>query len=344
MGLFMDGDGIPLAFSLFPGNANGSGSQMGTQNMAEGMKQAGKTGLLHSTAAKIAVVTVVGILTVGTLYKMTHPENSEPVPLPTMAPVQTSSAGSTTEPSATEAPKEKEVADDEYSTLIEGNLTKEELEYVLAYGPERIPKNGFKKEDHIYIVNVLCQGGEQIPENYIKDLGIDSQYRHQYSLKDINRLYSSFTDYQFTEKNNNGANGGIEVKGKQIIFSPATLSSERTVHITAATYTPEEMDVYFDYEHMSYEEGTTTYQKKAILLPLPDGKYRIHSIQVMKDKSQTSSSSKSAKKTDTSSVKDVYKGVLESLQKGKEDYKVKTEYSQDTSDGPYTYFVEALRV
>lgn len=234
------------------------------------------------------------------------------------------------------------MADDEYSTLIEGNLTKEELEYVLAYGPERIPKNGFKKEDHIYIVNDLCQGGEQIPGNYIKDLGIDSQYRHQYSLKDINRLYSSFTDYQFTKKNNNGANGGIEVKGKQIIFSPATLSSERTVHITAATYTPEEMDVYFDYEHMSYEEGTTTYKKKAILLPLPDGKYRIHSIQVKKDKSKTSSSSKSAKKTDTSSVKDVYKGVLESLQKGKEDYKVKTEYSQDTSDGPYTYFVEDL--
>lgn len=79
------------------GNADGAGTQMGTQSMTEGIKKAGKTGLLHTQAAKIAIVTVVGLLTVGTLYKISHPETSEPLPLPTQETVQTSSVVSTTE-------------------------------------------------------------------------------------------------------------------------------------------------------------------------------------------------------------------------------------------------------
>ena len=40
-----------------------------------------------------------------------------------------------------------EVKDEDYPELIAGNLTKEEVEYVLAYGPQEIPEQGFTEEE-----------------------------------------------------------------------------------------------------------------------------------------------------------------------------------------------------
>ena len=43
------------------------------------------------------------------------------------------------EPEEASAETVKEVQDVEYETLIAGNLTKNELQFVLAYGPDEIP-------------------------------------------------------------------------------------------------------------------------------------------------------------------------------------------------------------
>lgn len=97
----------------------------------------------------------------------------------------------------------KEVKDSDYSSLIAGNLTKEELEYVLSYGPEEIPDEGFSKEEYRFILNTLCEPSERTggPVQYY---GYTPGMPSQFSVKDVNRLFESFSDLQFTEENDEG--------------------------------------------------------------------------------------------------------------------------------------------
>ena len=48
--------------------------------------------------------------------------------------------------------------DADYPNLIEGNLTKEEMEFVLAYGPDEIPEGGIENSIQFpYLLPLLCQ-------------------------------------------------------------------------------------------------------------------------------------------------------------------------------------------
>ena len=326
-----------MGLTEYSENPDIAGKLLGGNNMAQGIRTAGKNSFLHTAAAKIVSVTVVGLLTVGGIYygfshKETTDSRSSKVEMTTQSDTDAATQNETTA-SITEEPAEKEVADDEYTSLIEGNLTKEELEFVLAYGPGEITDQGIDETEYIYIINNFCQNGD-----YIRDLGKDDQYGNVYSLEDVNRLYSSFTDFQYSEDNSSG----VKVEDDKIMFYPATPGYERTVHITSATYTSEKMEMYFNYENMSYEEGTTTYQKKAVLLPLPDGKYRIHTIEIVTSEPESASENESADEIDVSSIKELYEGVLQSLKNGEADYKVEHDNPANPVGGPYEYFLADL--
>ena len=352
-------DGMEMA-----DDSDGTGQPLDAKNMAAGVKTAGKSGLLHTAAAKITAATMIGLITLGGIYYgLTHKESPDSPPVETelaagnetsafateasseteastvtKVPSETEVAAETEIPvSTTEPPSEKEVEDNEYSSLIQGNLTKEELEFVLAYGPKEMSGQEIEETEYIFILNDFCESGD-----YIKDYGCDAKYKSMFNVKDVNRLFSSFTDYQFTEENDTDSEEGLDVDGKIIKFFPATLSYVRNVHITSATYTPKKMEVYFTYENISDENGTTTYQKKAVLLPLPNGKYRIHKIEIVTDKPKPSSNNKSAGKKDTTSIKALYKGVLKSLKKGEPDYQMEYENPANYKRGPYEYFVADL--
>ena len=119
----------------------------------------------------------------------------------------------TPEPTATPQPTPTpaiSTAEPDYPSVVEGSLTKDELQFVLSYGPETIPEGGFSDMDIALLVNSLCQTAET-DGNYIEYIGYGEDYSHFYRLSDVNRMFSSFTDYQFTEENDNDEAGGINV-------------------------------------------------------------------------------------------------------------------------------------
>ena len=155
--------------------------------------------------------------------------------------------------------------------------TKEELELVLSYGPDEIPEGGIPEIEYPYILGAMLQtslenGGP------VENHGGDASSGYRYSLEDANRLFSSFTDYQFTEET-------ASVQGEWIIHWPVTINFSASAEITSAEYTEEEMDVYFTYVYTSYSPDAenagvqTTTEKKAVLEPNEEGMYRIVSIE-----------------------------------------------------------------
>ncbi len=101
----------------------------------------------------------------------------------------------------------------------------------------------------------------------IEEYGPDASWRPRYSVEDINRMFASFSDYQFTEENDDdGAEYGINVDGQVLTYVPATLSYVCQAKITSAEYTEEEMEVYYTYDFKG-ESRQETLQKKAVLMP-----------------------------------------------------------------------------
>lgn len=311
---------------------------------------AAKKGFLHTVAGKVTAV-LVGLAVVGgaagtayTVYSIGSRLDELPFHLgaeqssavSTAAP-ETSTApqeatpAPTAEPSPTpEAPQVREMAEADYPALIAGDLTKAEVEYVLAYGPEEITEQGLEQMDYVNALNTLCQGPEgsgmastgQV--NPIESYGHDSQYRSEYSVADVNRLFRSFTDYQFTEENHGANEWNIQVVGESICFFPATINFTAETNIVAAEYTDEEMTLYFTYDRHLYDmEFVDTHaEKRAILRPNAEGKYQIvrieeAEIEVGQEPAQETAPPASA---DEQSVDTAYAGVLDSVKNGERAY------------------------
>lgn len=139
--------------------------------------------------------------------------------------------------------------DGDYERLINGELTREEMEYVLAYGPEELSEQGPDDQTLLLAVNALCQGaGEETGP--IRDYGYDAQYCSQYDVDDVNRLLLSFTDFQLSE-DNTGDNAKSDyfvtthVDGNVLSFFPATLNYISDAAITSAEYTADPDDPVF---------------------------------------------------------------------------------------------------
>lgn len=236
----------------------------------------GKAGILHTTAGKAAAI-ILGICVTGGATFFGVSQVMEARQAAQEIKNQEEIARQKEKEKKEEQAKEpKEVKDSEYSSLIAGNLTKEELEYVLAYGPEEIPAGGFSMEDYMRILNTLCEPSERTggPVQYY---GATPDYMSQYSVKDVNRLFESFSDLQFTEENDveRGDYGDVNVDGEKIMFWAATENHVREATITSAEYNSEEMELYYTYSRGAYGDDGYTAEKKAILKPDSEGLFKI---------------------------------------------------------------------
>lgn len=241
---------------------------------------AGKAGILHTTAGKAAAI-VLGVCVAGGATFFGVSQVMEARQEAKEAEVQEEIERQKEKEKKEEQAKEpKEVKDSDYSSLIAGNLTKEELEYVLSYGPEEIPNGGFSMEDYMRILNTLCEPSERTggPVQYY---GSTPDYMPQYSVKDVNRLFESFSDFQFTEENDveQGDYGDVNVDGEKIMFWAATENHVREATITSAEYNSEEMELYYTYSRGAYGDESYIAEKKAILKPNSEGLFKIVSIE-----------------------------------------------------------------
>lgn len=294
------------------GAAAGSRGAAGAKAAGAGAKAAGAGA--KAAAGKIAAI-IVGTCVIGggAFYagaKLTN-QGTKPVVQEEVKPQPDTQAEQ--EEKKPEVPEEQEVKDEEYSSLIAGNLTKEELEFVLTNGPEEIPEQGFREYDYLMAMQGIAVASEYVERDrhnldpLIKETygsaekfaanGIDYQGtipyntrtgkggESQFSLSDINRFFSSFTDFQFTEENEDPVK--YEINGDQISFMTLDFAYVRKAEITSATYTDTEMKVYFTFESNSYEWGKKTLQKCAILKPDEEGKYRIVKIKEASKEEET---------------------------------------------------------
>lgn len=339
--LAMDGTlgaaGKAMAHEIFPHIPifQTKGTKAGMSGTTGKGMAAAKTGFLHTTAGKVTAI-IVGICITGgaAFLGITHflPKKAEPV-----KQEDTTRTEQETPPAEEEqVPVEKEVKDEDYPNLIEGNLTKEELTFVLAYGPEEIPEQGFKDSDYLnYLAGLTCGNGSPV-----ENMGMDANYRNGYSLTELNRLFSSFSEYQFNEDNDSDTPYGIDVDGDTLWLAPPTLSWESKATITSASYTDTEMKVYFDFTKNSYEQGTTEVKKVATLTPATDGLYRITKIEIAtEEEPDASDSTSSQSKTSTDAIKQLYQGVLQSVQNQEEGY---TFPNAGKVTGAYHYFLSDM--
>lgn len=277
-------------------------------------KAAGNT-FLHTTAGKI-IATVAAIAVVGggaagilqyrnagtpTEQTATGENASEalepteiPIPTDTPAPTETPAPTDTPVPTETPAPTNtptpspepttppvQKLADEEYSSKIAGNLTKEELELVLAYGPDEIPETA-TSEWITYTLNELCQGVNANRERVIQAIGTTEDWKRIYSMDEINRFFASFTDFQFTE---GYADGGVQAQNGNVIFAPAELSWSTTVSITDTGYTDSVMKIHYTYTKTNGTPGEedmgvpATVNRVATLVPRENNLYRIIKIE-----------------------------------------------------------------
>lgn len=240
-----------------------------------------------------------------------------------------------------------EMTDEDYVSKIAGNLTKEELELVLAYGPDEIPSQGFQDSDYALFLTTLCQGSDRnggLIEYYGKDNG-----RYQYSRDDVNRMFSSFTTFQYTEDTDSDTEYGINVEGDRIIYIPATMGYTVSADITAAEYTEDEMDIYFNYERSASaggDPGSGLLSKKAVLKPDETGMYRIVSIVEASQPVENENADQAAAQNEAegqseaaASMEEIYRGVLQSVQNQEPGYEFPT--AAGRTEG-YDYFVQDI--
>lgn len=222
-----------------------------------------------------------------------EPSTSEPAIEPTIEPT----AEPTIEPTSEPEPVVKSLSDEDYPSLLAGNLTKEELEFVLAYGPEELSDGSLTEQDYAYILAALCttplpgidNNGNYYPTSYgeasfVQHNDYGDGHGMHYLLKDVNRFFSSFTDFQYPE--GSSPTGMYDtIDGETWIYAIPNINYVAMSEITSTEYTEEEIRIYYNYEKHTYDPpsnvSTTSLSKKATLQPIGDGKYRIVKIETV---------------------------------------------------------------
>jgi RNA polymerase sigma factor (sigma-70 family) len=291
--------------------------------------QAAKHGVFHSAAVKIAAV-VFGVCIVGgaAVYGFTQVRTDD------------TSQPQTSQQQTSDTPQEqpKQVQDEEYTSLIAGNLTKEELEFVLAYGPKEIPSQGFTYDDYKSLLICLCDASAR-NGNFIQSYNTtDDLGREAYSVETINRFFSSFTDFRF-DADSISADASVRLDGDQFYLLNASIDFVAHAEITSAQYTSDKMEIYFTYDYLSSDMGQQGKPKEvtnkiATLTPNADGLFQI--IKIEPADTQTDTASSEANTSDGQTVKELYTQILQKVANQESGY----EFSKvSTSTQGYDYFL-----
>lgn len=291
---------------------------------------AAKSGFLHTAAGKAAVAIVSLCLLGGAFYGITQMAKQETPEKPQQEaveePQQEEAEEAGPEPDVPEELEQKavNVKDADYPDLLEGNLTKEELEFILAYGPETLTAQGLPEGQYPLILNCLC-GAAKASGKFLTPVGSDANYRDGYQTDDVNRYLSSFTEYRFTEDNDSDTPYGNDVDGGVIWVAPAELSFEAAAAVTDSAYFEDTMVVHFSYEKNSYEQGLTAADKTATLKKNANGRFQIITIEegtapLEKMAAKADGEDVKAENENTASIRTIYEGVLKSVQSQEEGY------------------------
>ncbi len=301
-----------------PGKMPGSEAQSVSRATSAGAKAAAKavkTGFIHTLTGKLAIVAVILAVVCGGVYYSIYrvytqeikPDSNINYAAGEMAVTGAAQYSPDTQEAleetifetedaavfeSEEVPEEtvqettkqpQRMEDSDYETLIAGQLTKAEMEFVLAYGPEEIPEQGFSDSDYMDFINTFCQA-KMNGVTFVESYGYNDRWQSRYSAADVNRLLSSFTTYQFTEDNDSDTEYGVNIEGSEIVYSPATLGHEASAEIVYGEYTDAEMNLYYSFNYHSLDTAGGRQEqsnKKAVLAPGEDGKYRIIRIEIV---------------------------------------------------------------
>ncbi len=315
--------------------STGNGQSQPIAGAKEAAGTAAKTGFLATTAGKITIAVISVCVAGGAIFGISQlvGKNNSQDKKPA---VQREDKKTDENESQNTENEPVTVKDSDYPELIEGSLTKDELEYVLANGPKQLTADGLSDSEYQTILIDLCASDKD--GKYITYLGTDANYRWGYDVKAINRFFRVFTDYQFTEDNDSDSDYGNDVKDDTIWFAPATPEYKLSASITDASYLDDQMQIHYVYVKDSYEEGKTTTNKLATLKRSEDGKFRIVTIEddtsAIAD-TDTDNTDTSDNTGDTSSIGTVYKGVLKSIQNNDPGY----EFTIAGGSNDYEYFL-----
>ncbi len=297
--------------ALLPGAGAGAAAEAGAQTAAgTGAKAAAGAaghGFLATTAGKVVLVVIIAAVAAGGIAgglvarhnnqaKEAAVEETEPVEAETeTATMQEEEAAPEPEEQEEEVVEEEEaipVTDDMYPELLEGGLTKEQFEDVLAHGPETMSNGYMSMEDICWFATSLIRNcaavqfeGAPAQETAIAltERPGENTYSWCCNLDDMNSLLSVLTDYQYNAGDNEtylDQGAGLSVEGDELRQVAVETSSGSSASITGASLTGDEMIVTFErvYENLGSPEDDYDKMQTAILKKTDTGRYRVDTI------------------------------------------------------------------
>lgn len=172
----------------------------------------------------------------------------------------------------------KEVNREEFSSLLAGGLTEEQLMFVLAHGPKTMINKGLNMNDlNMLLLHAAAwetPDSLEVPIHGWKE-GEYEPYLY-YDVAMVNNMLSVLTDFTFAEANN-GQCMGVTVAGDVLQLNLASPYGRNYGTILSAKFVEEEMII--DYEvTMNGEEGETSECRTALLRKNADGLYQVNEI------------------------------------------------------------------
>ena len=336
----------------------GSMTEAGVGKAAAGATGAAKGGIVGTIGFKV----VCGVIAVGvaggvvTGAIVNHKDKKDK--LSTTTEVTTEAATEIASSETTEVTTEETtevtteaayapVADDEWSKILKGGLTKPEFEYMLADVSRKAGKDGgIEKLTHDDInLLYLTSGSEKNGLKVIRTEGSGDTGYNVYNLSDVNAYVSVLTDDILTADNCN-TEQSAKVNGDEIsIYTGVTDSHDYDAEIMDSRYRAgDTMYVEYTYSYVTYaDDPSNNYDavKTAVLEPKEDGKYQVREILAGSIKDNFGD-----QLDDNGGVDDSQNKTTDNTKGDQSDMFIKTLKSIDTTqyEGEPTYNTDEFRV
>lgn len=246
--------------------------------------EAVKQGFIHTMAGKV-VAAGIGICIVAagiTGVVINSQKNSEDVANTTVEETDVNKEDKVkeTDTKTEEKITEQDVTDEQYSSLLAGNITKGQFEFILAYGPEYMTDRNPSIEELSELMFRVATTG-QYEQIGLEGTNVDSDGWLEYNISEVNNFISVLTAYTFTEQDNDKYQS-LKVSGDTVSIIIAEPSSTQRASIQKAKLKEDKMTVEYQVETLKFdsdgEEQRSIVDKKAVLGKLSDGTFRIISI------------------------------------------------------------------
>ena len=266
------------------GAGTNAGGNVGTKMAAEAVKK----GFIHTLAGKLTVAGVVCLVAAGTTAVVMNSQKSDKgseqnavVEEKSHTKEKDNKEVSPEETKTEEIETEKAVTDDQYPQLLEGELTKEQFQFALAYGPDSMKNGNISKKAISDLVFRIATDGERNQIGIAKT-GTNGRGSDLYNLSEVNNFISVFTAHPFEEKDNDSMQRQ-KVVGDQLEIVIAEPADSQYAEILNATLKGDKLTVNYQVENVRIDEETgedvsTVENRVAVLQKTETGKYRVMDV------------------------------------------------------------------